>query len=502
MRIFLILIILSCSAFPFNNPREVVENHLKYLQKDSYDPTQSAKSLSRIDSKADYKKLAIRLKKFYDSKGLFVRIKRISDDKNYTDTITGEPILRLFADYPEIYVEKVNGEWKYSKETVENINKLYREIFPPGLKDLLSNLPHAFFTKIAGLEIWKWLGVLLFAILSFLFYVILNKLVINYSFRILKRVNKGKKLQYFIERVSKPLTFLIIVSLLKSFFPYLQLPLKLANNINLVVRVLQPILATVIAYRLTDLIGDIFEGYAEKTKSTVDDQLVPLVRKTIKIIVVIIGIFYVVNSLGIDYTPLLAGASVGGLALALAAQDTMKNFFGSITIFTDKPFDVGDWIKFGPDEGTVEEVGVRSTRVRTFYNSLVSIPNGRISDMAIDNMGRRKYRRYFTNLILKFNTDPEKIKLFVEGMKEILLGMEKSRKDYYEINLNNFGQYGLEVLVYIFFETGTWTEELACKQEFIFKTLELAKKLGIEFAYPTQNIKLESTQGKIEGNNE
>jgi MscS family membrane protein len=473
----------------FNTPREVAINHFSYLQQDNYKPRISAKSFLELKG-YDNKKLAIRLKKFLDSKGILVEIDKIPDNPNHFDSLQEAPIFIPIKEYSDIYFKKVDGRWFYSEETSKNVSKYYKQIFPTGLEEILSSLPEVFFMEFLTIELWQWLGLLIFLIISFLIFVVLHNLILVYFHKFLERTKKGEKLRFFIGRVAKPTSLYFILLFAQFFFPYLQLRLEFAEIFNILTKVLEPIVITIIAYRLTDLLSDVFSKYAEKTESTVDDQLVPLFRKTLKIVVVVIGSIYIVKNLGVDATPLLAGASVGGLAFALAAQDILKNFFGSFTIFTDKPFDVGDWIVFGDTQGTVEEVGVRTTRVRTFYNSLVSVPNGKISDMVVDNMGRRVYRRYTTKLQIKYNTDPEKIKLFVAGLEEEFLKLERARKDYYEIFLNDFGTYSLQVLIYVFFKVDNWTQELEQQQEFIFRTLDLAKKLGIEFAYPTQSLDL------------
>jgi MscS family membrane protein len=183
-----------------------------------------------------------------------------------------------------------------------------------------------------------------------------------------------------------------------------------------------------------------------------DDQLVPLVRKTLKAFVIVVGSLFILKyGLRVDIVPYLTGLSIGGLAFALAAQDTIKNFFGSIMIFIDKPFQVGDWITSGEVDGTVEEVGFRSTRVRTFRNSLVYIPNGKIADATIDNHGLRKYRRFYTNITITYETPPELIEVFVDGLREIVRKHPKTRKDFYNIYLNNLASYSLEVMFYVFF---------------------------------------------------
>lgn len=483
-----------------STPYNTVYTHLEYLQDENFHPEISALSFN-VKDKDQAVKLAIKLKRYLDAKGLFIEMDRLSNNPNYTDTVTGRQIFRLIQYNKDIYVEKIDSNWYYSKHTVKLIPELYKSIFPTGFKTILLNMPEIMFTKILGLELWKMIGIFIYLIISLVLFLIFKKIVRSYVLRILERFNKEIIISEPVGRSSGPISLLIVLILLDNSLPYLQLSIDLSKVINTIIHVIYPVLTTLIAYRITDVISGVFERIASKTETTTDDQLIPLVSKAIKVVVIVIGSFYIVDSTGVDYTPLLAGASIGGLALALAAQDTVKNFFGSVTIFTDKPFEVGDWITFGGSEGTVEEVGIRSTRVRTFYNSLVSIPNGKISDMTIDNMGRRVYRRYTTKLNLRYDTPIETAKEYVSKIRELVLKQEGTRKDYFEIHINDISESSIQILVYIFFEVSDWTGELQERQKFIVSIVELAKSLGIEFAYPTQVIKLEQDYKSNELNN-
>ena len=208
------------------------------------------------------------------------------------------------------------------------------------------------------------------------------------------------------------------------------------------------------------------------------------------------GALVILDNLDVNITGIIAGLSIGGLAFALAAQDTIKNFFGSLMIFFDRPFQVGDWITSGDVDGTVEEVGFRATRIRTFRNSVMYIPNGVITNQMIDNHGLRIYRRFFTQLAVKYDTPPAVLQAFTDGLKEIVANHEKTRKDYYEVHVNNLGSTAIEVMFYAFFETKDWSGELKARHETILLIIRLAEQLGVEFAFPTQTLHVESLPDK------
>lgn len=161
-------------------------------------------------------------------------------------------------------------------------------------------------------------------------------------------------------------------------------------------------------------------------------------------------------------------------------------------IFVDRPFQIGDWVIIGNIEGTVEDVGFRTTRIRTFYDSLVTVPNAKLTDTSIDNMGMRSYRRIKLMLGLTYSTSPEQMQAFVEGLRAIVAAHPDTRKDKYEIHFNNYGPYSLDVLFYVFVKVSNWSEELRARHELLLSALELAQRIGVEFAFPTSTLHVDS----------
>ena len=224
----------------------------------------------------------------------------------------------------------------------------------------------------------------------------------------------------------------------------------------------------------------------------IDSQLVRLTYRGLTILVVIGLAFHLADRLGIPAYSLLTGLGVGGLAVALAARETLANFFGSVMIMTDRPFRVGDWIKVGDDEGTVEDIGFRSTRIRTFYNSLLSIPNAETVNVAVDNMGMRQFRRVRTVLQLTYDTPVDRLESFVEGIKEIILAHPDTRKDYFHVVFNDFGAHSLDILVYFFLKVPDWGTELVERQRVFVDIIRLAERLDVKFAFPTHTLHVDS----------
>jgi MscS family membrane protein len=488
---------INTKSLQLRTPRDAAYIHLSYLQADNFEPEIAAKALDVKDPDSeDAMSLAVMLKKFYDGKAFFVDMNSISDDPNFKDSVTSEYKFVVYENYPEIYISRVNGKWKYSQSTLEALPALYKKEFPLAAYDFEDSLPDWLQYRIFSIKLYQYFMIVAFFLISLILYRIFSWIIGYFLIRIFEKIRLPKFASSFVKPTAKPFSFLTVILLNRIFLPTIHLPIDAHHFIQTGLNALLPVAFAMIAYKLVDLVGDILARMAEKTKSTVDDQLVPLAMKTMKVLVVIFSGLYILKSFEVDITPLLAGVSVGGLAFALAAQDMLKNFFGSITIFSDQPFEIGDWIVFDGTEGTVEEIGVRSSRVRTFYNSLISIPNGKLADMTIDNMGRREFRRYSTNISLTYDTPPDLIDAYVEGLKKIVDTHPLTRKDYYQIHLNNFNESSLDVLLYIFFKVPDWTQELEARHDIINAAIRLADDLGVRFAYPTQTLFVEEVPGQ------
>ena len=472
-----------------SNPYKSVKTHLFFLQNDHYEPSKSAMALYGSNTK-----LAIQLKQIMDSRGLFVNLESIPEDSNYYDSSAGSYIYVLFPHQsPEIYLKKYGDKWLYSQQTVDQIPELFKATFPFGSHGLVNMLPQHAHVKILGLQLWQMIGLVILILLAYIFYRIATWITNNILVKSIKKVIGIKQNQYkYVLSISHSIAIIIVFLLIQPLFPILQLPVRFSELISKAIVIGIPAMVVVALYQGANIVGIYLGSMAEKTESKLDDQLVPLTTKLLKVLVVVVGILFILQNLDFDITALLAGISIGGLAVALAAQDTLKNLFGSITIFVDRPFQVGDWIVAPGIDGTVEEVGFRSTRIRTFANSLVYVPNGKLADMTIDNMGLRNYRRLSTKVAITYDTPPDLIESFVAGIKKIIEDHPDTWKGFYQVRFSEMADFSLNLMVYCFFDVPTWDEELRCKEEVYLSITRLAEKLGVRFAFPTRTLHVEA----------
>lgn len=481
-----------------NTPYHAVLTHLHFLQPSSYEPEKAALPFMHqgVDT-ATAINMAIRLKQAWDGRGHIVNIASIPRDANHTDTIKQRNVFAPVSHTEDIYLEKMpDGRWLYSLESFGAIENLFSEVFPYGSAILLDMLPTSGSFKFMGLYLWQHIGILMIITLAFLFHKLLTFIFNRLLYKGANKLGYDNIVRPYLLPVARPLSLFAVFLLVMVMYPFLQMPLKVSFYLGYVFRAMLPFFGMLVFYKLVDVLGLYLEKVAGKNETNLDNHVVPLIRKILRVFVVIIGALFILNNLDVNITALLAGLSIGGLAVALAAQDTLKNMFGSFMIFVDKPFSVGHWITSGDIDGTVEEVGFRSTRIRTFRNSLTYVPNGRLADSTIDNHGLRQYRRFFTHIAITYDTPPELIEVFVVGLRKIVENHPNTRKDFYIVEFNDMGDFSLKIMFYIFFAVPTWPEELKARHEILIEVVKLAEKLGVRFAFPTQTVHMETFPDK------
>ncbi len=246
-------------------------------------------------------------------------------------------------------------------------------------------------------------------------------------------------------------------------------------------------------YRLVDVVEYYLNKIVRKTETTLDDMLVPVVRKSLRITIAIIaGLFIAESVVGADkITSLIMGAGVGGIAIALAAKDTIANFFGSITIFADRPFQVNELIKIGDHYGAVEEVGFRSTRIRTLEGHLVTIPNNTIANSPLENVGRRPFIRRTSNITITYDSGSGKTKKAVEIIKEVLKEVPEVNADPDHpprVYFSDFNDWSLNIYMSYWVKPAEFWVYREVNERVNFEIMKRFEAEKIEFAFPTQTL--------------
>jgi MscS family membrane protein len=249
------------------------------------------------------------------------------------------------------------------------------------------------------------------------------------------------------------------------------------------------LIAVNITWLIARLVDAIIEEYivplAKKTESSLDDQIIPVVRKGLRSVIWILGIIFALNNAGYDVGALIAGLGIGGLALAMAAKDSVANIFGGIMIFTDKPFKIGDRIKINGFDGTITEVGLRTSRMTTLEGRLVTIPNALFTGDMVENVSAEPTRKVILNLGLTYDMKAEQIEKGIELLKGIAKENNKVTPDYL-VAFNAFGDFSLGLLFIYYIKKDA--DILDTQTAINLKILEQFRENGLEMAFPTQTI--------------
>ncbi|HIE44163.1 MAG TPA: mechanosensitive ion channel family protein [Candidatus Omnitrophica bacterium] len=307
-------------------------------------------------------------------------------------------------------------------------------------------------------------------------YILRNKL------KPLAKRTRTKIDELFLHAIDGPLAFFVFVI---AFFiithRFFQGPL-----INKIFQILVSINVAYLLIKLVDVLEVYLSPIAKRTESKLDEQLLPIIKRSLKIFIAVMAVMIIVDNLGYNIKTILAGLGIGGLAFALAGKDILSNFFGSIIIFADRPFEVGDRVVVGNYDGIIETIGMRSTRLRTLDGTLVAIPNSTMANSSINNIAKRPTIKNLFTLSLTYNTSYDKMKEALDILRDIYKN-HPSTENYW-VYFNKYGAHSLEILVIHWCKYTKYEEYLKATEEINLEIKRRFEEKGIEFAFPTQTI--------------
>lgn len=319
--------------------------------------------------------------------------------------------------------------------------------------------------------------------------VVLGKVIVWIFSNVIKKLTsktKGKLDDLIVDTIQQPLVFAISVFGIWIGINQLDFPESITTWLAKVYHILITLNITWLIARLIDaIIREYIVPLTEKTESTLDDQVIPVVRKGLQSTIWIMGIVIALNNAGYDVTALIAGLGIGGLALAMAAKDSVSNIFGGIMIFADKPFKIGDRIKINGFDGTIDEIGLRTSRMRTLENRLVTIPNAVFIGNMIENVSAEPTRKVVLNIGLVYETKAEQMEQAIALLKEIGLN-NQNVEDNILLSFNAFNDFSLGILFIYYIKKES--DILTTQTEINLEILKQFNANGLEMAFPTQTL--------------
>ena len=332
---------------------------------------------------------------------------------------------------------------------------------------------------IFGITIGEWISLIAILIFSFLISIILSRLII-----FILKIFKSDKILHCFTTMLWPLRLLFISILLKAIFELLVYSIKVKSMLEA-----STIMIIISVWFFCKLIDYIFEVWS-RSKKNQDHQgiivLYSLLTKILKLLILFIGATLWLDNLGFKVTTIIASLGVGGIALALAAQKTIEDVIGAMTLLSSRPVEIGDFIKVGDNVGTVEEISLRLTKIRTMERTLVNIPNSKFASLELENLAKRDKRRFNPNINLPYETTSEQLHTILEGIRKVFNEHPQILPEPLRVRFSKLGTYALHCETLAYIDTTDHAEYLAIAEELNFSIINVIEQAGSRLAIPAQ----------------
>ncbi len=354
------------------------------------------------------------------------------------------------------------------------------------MNQILSTLDNT----IGPFTLGQLLGALGVVLLTFLLRLVVNSWIGRNLVKLAARTDTESD-DMATKAIIMPLGYILPV--IGSYLAFRILAVDYPEILDLAAKVFMVVMTLVVLWTLfkfIDAAAILALEHSQESTSPIDDTLVPTLSKAFKVFLGIVVFVVVVQNLGYSVSGLLGALGVGGLAVALAAKDTLANLFGGVTILVDRPFKSGDWITLSGADGVVEEVGLRSTRIRTFAKTLISIPNSTLANATVENHSLMPKRRIKMTVGVTYDTTPDQMREAVQRIETYLRENDDIDQEFLMVKFTQFNESSLDLLVYCFTVTTDWVQHLQARQDVQLRIMDILEDMGLSIAFPTQTLHL------------
>ncbi|WP_236034895.1 mechanosensitive ion channel family protein [Alkalihalobacterium elongatum] len=334
-------------------------------------------------------------------------------------------------------------------------------------------------------------------IIIVIFFVFINRWLSKFVIYLISKVVNKTNNQFFIAVLGayeKPLRAFFIFLPIYIGIKTHDLPISTELLIDRIFNTIVILIIGAGLVKLSSKSSSVFEKLKEKLDVEFDEILIPFFSRVVQVIIIAVILSLVAQAWGHNINNLVAGLGIGGLAVALAAQSTLGNLFGGVVIITEKPFSLGDWIKTPSVEGVVEDIGFRSTKIRTFANSVIIIPNSTLANQEIENFSNMGKRRIMFNLGLTYQTTRNQMRSCVERIEELIRNHEDVHPETIMVRFDKFNESSLDVFIYFYTKTTIWSEYLEVKEDINYKIMEILEEEGASIAFPSRSLYVETVE--------
>ena len=386
--------------------------------------------------------------------------------------------------------------WQVASSTVAAIPELYDE-FGYGL--LEEYLPQRLLDlRFLELALWQWTGILVALFAAWLLSYVAAAAALRLS-RPLVRRSRTDVDDRILDETAAPLRLILALLLLYVITLPLQLPVPARQIIVGLEKTVAIFAVAWFLFRLVEVVSEHLDRRLQAGGQLPAARFVPLGQNVFKVIIVIAALLAAIDSFGFNVWGFVASLGVAGVAVALAAQKSLENFFGGVFLIVDEPVRIGDFCRFGSQLGIVEEIGLRSTRVRTLDRTIVTIPNSEFSSLQIENFARRDRIRFHTVLGLRYETTPDQMRHVLAGIRRLLLAHPRVEVDPARVRFVGFGAYSLDLEIFAYVDTSDWNEFLAVREDLLLRLMDVVEESGSGFAFPSQTHYLARDDGLDSG---
>jgi MscS family membrane protein len=397
----------------------------------------------------------------------------------------------------EIHLDRVQRGrtppmWLFATDTLRKVPEMYEEIGPPWIE---AYLPRPLLdTRFLTFSLWQWIGMILVIPIALLLARAINLLLLpalRPAVRYVTREQDDRQLS----RIEWPVRLLTLVATSYWSMSLLALPVLARQFWGRIAMTLAIVATTWLAIRLNNIVAELTGRHLERTARTASLSIVRLVQRFVTAAAILTGGLVFLYMLGFDLTAALAGLGVGGLAVAFAAQKTLENLFGGIMITSDQPIRVGDFCKFGDQLGTVEDIGLRSTRFRTLDRTVVSVPNGQLATMSLENFGLRDKMWFHPTIQLRYETSADQLRYVLAEIRHLLYAHPKVESQSARVRFVGLGSSSLNLDIFAYLYATEYAVFLEIQEDLLLRIVDIIEKSGTSFAFPSHTAYVTRDRG-------
>jgi MscS family membrane protein len=397
----------------------------------------------------------------------------------------------------EIHLDRVQrGKnppmWLFASDTLRKVPEMYEEIGPPWIE---AYLPRPLLdTRFLTFSLWQWIGMILVIPIALLLARAINRLLIpalRPAVRYVTREQDDRQLS----RIEWPVRLLTLVVTSYWSVSLLALPFLARQFWGRIAMTLGIVATTWLVIRLNHIVAELAGRHLERTARTASLSIVRLVQRLVTAAAILAGGLVFLYMLGFDLTAALAGLGVGGIAIALAAQKTLENLFGGIMLTSDQPVRVGDFCRFGDQVGTVEDIGLRSTRIRTLDRTLVSVPNGHLSSISLENFGLRDKIWFHPTIQLRYETTADQLRYVLAEIRHLLYAHPKVESQSARVRFVRFGNSSLDLDIFAYVYATDYAVFLEIQEDLLLRIVDIIEQSGTSFAFPSHTAYVTRDRG-------